>query len=259
MDTAEGAAEREASLREQLASFRPLLALSMVMTGSRDESEILSTATTAVPSVGGCRVEAVHVDDDWRSVGSVGRPAEAELLQAQLTALDRFGGAVTVQGAAWAWAYPLTSLDEIAGYLVVSGDSEPEAHHKFLLNVLAQQAGAALVNARLHARERASAARERAIADQLRAANLALEQAMAELAPAHCTSSPASLSPSRIATATSLPGLVLVGPTPTPSRLPRAGSRRAQREGRPRAREHRAHSGARAHAGHRRDRAAAAA
>jgi sugar diacid utilization regulator len=182
MDTAAGAAQREAALREQLASFRPLLALSMVMTGSRDESEILSTATTAVPSVGGCRVEAVHVDDDWRSVGSVGRPAKAELLQVQLAALDRFGGAVTVQGAAWAWAYPLTSLDEIAGYLVVSSDSEPEVHHRFLLNVLAQQAGAALVNARLYARERASAARERAIADQLRAANLALEQAMGELA-----------------------------------------------------------------------------
>ncbi|MDT7713827.1 MAG: hypothetical protein QOG46_2734 [Pseudonocardiales bacterium] len=181
MDAVEGAAER-AALREQLASFRPLLALSMVMTSSRDESEILSTAITAVPSVGGRRVEAVHLDDGWRSVGSVGRPAKAELLQAQLAALDRFGGAVTVQGAVWAWAYPLTSLDEVAGHLVVCGDSEPEAHHTFLLNVLAQQAGAALVNARLYARERASAARERAISDQLRAANLALEQAMAELA-----------------------------------------------------------------------------
>lgn len=136
---------------------------------------------TAVPSVGGCRAEGVHLDDDWRSVGSVGRPANAECLRAQLAALDRFGGALTVQGAAWAWAYPLTGLDEMAGHLVVSAENEPEPHHQFLLNVLAQQTGAALLNARLHARERASAARERAIADQLRAANLALERAMAEL------------------------------------------------------------------------------
>jgi sugar diacid utilization regulator len=180
----EDADEQEAtSLREQLASFRPLLALSMVMTGSADEPEILGIATTAIPSVGGdCRAEGVHLDDDWRSVGPVGRPANAEFLQTQLAALDRLGGALTVPGAGWAWAYPMTSLEEIAGHLVVSGDREPGPHHHFLLNVLAQQAGVALANARLHARERASTARERAIADQLRGTNLALEQAMAELA-----------------------------------------------------------------------------
>ncbi len=126
------------------------------MTSSRDESEILGIATTAVPSVGGCRTEGVHLDEDWRSVGPAGRPANTECLQAQLAALDRFGGALTVDGAAWAWAYPLTGLDEMAGHLVISGDNEPEPHHHFLLNVLAQQAGAALLNARLHARERGS-------------------------------------------------------------------------------------------------------
>jgi GGDEF-like domain len=78
--------------------------------------------------------------------------------------------------------YPLVSLDDMGGYLVVSLDTEPEPHYQFLLNVLVQQTGAALVNARLHARERASAERERAIADELRAANLALERAVTELA-----------------------------------------------------------------------------
>jgi hypothetical protein len=63
-----------------------------------------------------------------------------------------------------------------------SRDTEPEPHHQFLPDVLVQQAGVALVNARLHMRERASAERERAIADQLRAMNLALERAMTELA-----------------------------------------------------------------------------
>lgn len=98
-------------------------------------------------------------------------------------------GALDVDGAGWAWAYPLVNQADMAGHLVVSRDTEPEPHHQFLPNVLMQQAGVALVNARLHARERTStlreresAARERAIADDLRAANLTLEHMMAQLA-----------------------------------------------------------------------------
>ncbi len=45
----------------------PLLALSMVMTSSRDETEILHIATTAVPSLGGCRVGAVYLDGGWQA------------------------------------------------------------------------------------------------------------------------------------------------------------------------------------------------
>jgi sugar diacid utilization regulator len=183
------AADREAALREELASFRPLLALSMVMIGSRDETEILRIATTSVPSLGGCRTEAIHLDGEWQVVGPVDRPDNAAGLLTQLAALDPSGGAVDVDGAGWAWAYPLISLDDMAGHLVVRCDTEPEPHHQFLLNVLVQQTGAALVNTRLHAREEASAereresaARERATAEQLRAANLALEQAMTDLA-----------------------------------------------------------------------------
>ncbi len=55
-------AGHEAALRGQLASFRPLLALSMVMTGSRDDTEILRIATTAVPSLGG------HGDTPWSAL-----------------------------------------------------------------------------------------------------------------------------------------------------------------------------------------------
>ncbi len=182
-DITVGAAEQEAaSLREQLAALRPLLTLSMVMTGACDEAEILSMAATAVPSVGGCQLEGIYVNERWRSVGSVGCPADAECLEVQLASLDHLGGALTVGHAGWAWAHPLTGVAEVAGYLLVSCDREPEPHRQFLLGVLAQQAGVALANARLHARERASITRERKVAEQLRAANLALEQAMAELA-----------------------------------------------------------------------------
>jgi sugar diacid utilization regulator len=185
-----GAPEREAALREQLASFRPLLGLSMVMTRSRDEAEVLRITTTALPLLGGgCRPEAVYLDGDWRHVEAVGRPANAEALAAQLAALDRSGAAVEVPGAGWAWAYPLLIRDDEAGYLVVGRDTEPDDHLQFLLTVLTQQAGVALVNARLHAqawasaeRERQAAERARATADELRAANLALQQAMTSLA-----------------------------------------------------------------------------
>ena len=172
----------ETALQEQFASFGPLLAQSMVMTSSRDETEILRIATTAVLSLGGCRVEAVYLDGDWQVVGPVGHPANADVLAAQLRALDRSGGPLDLDGAGWAWAYPMVSLDEMVGHLVISRDAEPEPHHQFLLDVLVQQAGVALVNARLHTRERASVERERAIADQLRATNLVLERAMTELA-----------------------------------------------------------------------------
>ncbi|MGH3692636.1 MAG: PucR family transcriptional regulator [Pseudonocardiaceae bacterium] len=175
-------AGHEAALRDQLALFRPLLALSIVMTSSRDETEILSIATTAIPSLGGCRAEAMYLDGDWQVVGTVGRPANADGLRAQLATLDPTGGPLDLDSPRWAWAYPVVSLDDMAGHLVVSRDTEPEPHHQFLLNVLVQQTGAALVNARLHARERASAARERAIADELRSANLSLERAMTDLA-----------------------------------------------------------------------------
>jgi DNA-binding PucR family transcriptional regulator len=170
------------AMRDQLASFRPLLALSMVMTSSRDETEILRIATTAVTSLSAGRFEGIYFDDNWQGVGSASRPANAEVLHAQFAALDNSGGALDVERAGWAWAYPLISLDDLDGYLVVSFDAEPEPHRHFLLNVLAQQTGAALANARLHARERASAERERTIADELRSVNLSLEEAMTQVA-----------------------------------------------------------------------------
>ena len=179
-DAADDAVGR--ALRGQLASFRPLLAFSTAMISSQDDTEILRIATTAVSSLGGGRIEAVYFDGEWHGAVSAGRPADADALLAQFASLGRTAGPVHVEGALWAWAYPLFSLDELGGYLAVSLDAEPEPHYQFLLNVLAQQTGAALVNALLHARERASAQRDRAISDDLRSANLALEEAMTQLA-----------------------------------------------------------------------------
>ena len=59
--------------------------------------------------------------------------------------------------------------DGPTGYLVVGFTSQPAPDEQFLLQVLGQQAGAALANARLHRREQARA---------LQAANLALWRSM---------------------------------------------------------------------------------
>ncbi|KWX01058.1 CdaR family transcriptional regulator [Carbonactinospora thermoautotrophica] len=163
-------------LRDQLSSLRGLLMLSMLMTASGDERQILHLATTSVPSFGHCHVEGVYlVDGQWQE--TVPSPTRAEVraaLEAQLKTLGRTGGQVTIPGEAWGWALPLRSLAGDLGYLVVAADDEPPPAEQFLLQALAQQAGVALANARLHAKERATA-------EELRAANAALAETVRAL------------------------------------------------------------------------------
>jgi sugar diacid utilization regulator len=158
---------------QQLSDFRGLLGLSMLMISTADVDDILSGATTAVPSFGGGRPVGVYFDGGWRRVGSAPVPPNAGRLAGQLAAMGTAGGPLELSGAAWSWAYPLAGLSGLAGYVIVSADSEPGIHHRFLLGVLFRQAGAAVENALLGTRLRASA-------DELGTANAALEQSVAE-------------------------------------------------------------------------------
>src|SRR5258708_25589875 len=47
-------------LREQISNLHSLFVLSMMMTESRDEDEILSLAVTSVSSLGPCRTEGAY-------------------------------------------------------------------------------------------------------------------------------------------------------------------------------------------------------
>src|SRR5207248_7980153 len=47
-------------LREQISNLHSLFVLSMMMTESRDEDEILSLAVTSVASLGPCRVDGAY-------------------------------------------------------------------------------------------------------------------------------------------------------------------------------------------------------
>jgi sugar diacid utilization regulator len=88
-----------------------------------------------------------------------------DALTTRLDLLDSFGGDVSDDGS-WAWAFPLSSLGGHLGYLVVEAAVEPPDQERFLLRVLAQEAGVALSHARSFGRQ-AEDARSLAITNAL--------------------------------------------------------------------------------------------
>lgn len=166
----------DVSLRDQLSSLQGLLALSMLMTESGEESRILELAATSVPSLGRGNLEGIFLfDGGWRATSGPCAHAEVRAdVERQFAYMTHAGGPVVVLGGAWGWAFPLRSLEGHFGYMVIGAGQEPPAAEQFLLRVLVQQAGIALANARLHARHRATAA-------ELRSANEALEATVAAL------------------------------------------------------------------------------
>lgn len=166
----------DSGAREQLSDLQSLLVLSMVMMESGDEGRLLDLATTSVASLGPFQLNGVHlIGEGWRTTGGAcaSSPVRADV-EAQLPVISAAGGAVSIPGHEWGWAFALRSLDGHFGYLVVSADARPSDSRVFLLRVLAQQTAIALANQRLHARQRASA-------EELRAANATLGRAIEAL------------------------------------------------------------------------------
>lgn len=166
----------ETLLRDQLSNLRGLLVLSMVMTDSGDERQILHLAATSVPSFGPCHAAGVYLTDGgWQTAlpGDHGADIRSSV-EPQLTVLGRSGGPVTIDHHVWAWALPLRGHGGHAGYLIVAADEEPSSDEQFLLQALTQQTGVALANARLHAKERATA-------EDLQAANTRLAETVRAL------------------------------------------------------------------------------
>ncbi len=153
----------------QLSSLRRLLVLSLRLTQQDDQNRILQLVANAAESFVPCQTLGILVDRKWQDIGRRGHDLQpGEVARA---ARSVGGGRITPADVAWAWAYPIPVGRGWAGWLVVGADSEPAENDQFLLRSLARHAGAALANARLHARERAEAA-------GLRAANLALRRSM---------------------------------------------------------------------------------
>lgn len=163
----------EAALRDQLSSLLSLLVLSIRMTESRAERQILELATTSGPSLVECRMHGAFLQSSgWLLTSGPLTADEVRAgLEAQFAVLSDAGGAVSIRDDGWSWAFPLRSLAGHLGHLVVGADEEPSSLDQFLLRVLAQQVGIALANARLHDRERATSA-------ELRAANARLAESV---------------------------------------------------------------------------------
>lgn len=162
--------------RDQVSCMRSLLALSMAMAESDDQDHIIHLAMTSIPSLGRCRFHGAYLNGTgWQRVrGGPGESDAQDDLEAQFAVLNAAGGPVAVLGEPWAWAYPLRSLNDHLGYLIVGAAAEPPSGEQFLLRVLAQQTGIAIANARRRTRQRANAGR-------LRVANSALAQTVAAL------------------------------------------------------------------------------
>jgi sugar diacid utilization regulator len=155
--------------REPLSAHRSLLGLSMQLTQQDDPGRIVQLVANAGDSLGPCRAEGIFLDGEWQIVRFRGQPPSAADLAGALRSDD--GAPVRLSDVPWAWAYPMPMPHGQSGCLVVSAAEQPTENDRFLLQVLAQQAGVALANARLHVRERAQAA-------ELLAANRALHRSV---------------------------------------------------------------------------------
>jgi sugar diacid utilization regulator len=161
------------SLRGQLTNLRALLVLSILMTESADDEQIIRLAVSSASSMGSWRVAGFAVGNVWRT-GAQGSGPVPPGLRSQLRGLPETGGPVTASGAAWAWAYPLRSIAGPIGYMIACASGQPTAEQQFLAQVVAQQTGVAVSNAQLHTRERATAM-------ELARTNAALEATVATL------------------------------------------------------------------------------
>jgi sugar diacid utilization regulator len=167
-------------LRTQLSNLQGLLVLAMLMTESGDERQILRLASSSVGGLARCRPEGIYLTDQgWRwTAGPRRHETGRQAVERQLADLGPLGGVVQVPGRTWGWAYPLRSPAGGLGFLVVSAEEAPIPAEQFLLRVMAQQAGMALANARLHAQERATAEELAKVNDTLGATVHALRRSM---------------------------------------------------------------------------------
>jgi hypothetical protein len=160
-------------LRAQLTNLRALLVLSILMTESADDEQILRLAVSAASSLGAWRIAGFAVGDRWQTDAD-GTGSIPPQLNDQLHMLPETGGKVTTRDGAWAWAYPLRSIAGPIGHMIACAGCQPTGEEQFLAQVVAQQTGVAVSNARLHARERA-------IAEELAQTNAALQETVATL------------------------------------------------------------------------------
>ena len=139
--------------RDRCSALSNLLALSA---GADDHASIARTVACAVEAIGRCRAEGILLDGRWQDLGTRHREPDHDGLRRIVLSAD--SRRVELTGVPWAWAYPMPDPGLAAGCLVVGAAREPAADEVLLLQILAQQATAALAAARLRGREEQQAA-----------------------------------------------------------------------------------------------------
>src|ERR1700749_2810699 len=110
MATPPARTREEAGLREGLGEFRALLVISLLMTESVNEEQILELAASSAPGLGAWRIEGYGFSDgQWRP-GTGHTAAAPRGLTGQLARLGSAGGPVDLPGRPWAQAYPLRGI-----------------------------------------------------------------------------------------------------------------------------------------------------
>src|SRR2546427_150536 len=88
----------EANLRERLGEFRALLVISLLMTESVSEDQILELAASSAPGLGPWRIEGYGFTDGQWHPGTDHTAAAGSDLSGQLAALGSRGGKVELPG-----------------------------------------------------------------------------------------------------------------------------------------------------------------
>lgn len=136
--------------RDTLSRLRSLMILAQLMMESSSEEQIIQLAVGAARSLAPCTRAHAELDEDLVPTGDVTIPRFGVLDVAS-------PGTHTADGAR-TWAYPLHSGHGHVGWLMADCDPEPDENEHFLLRSLAQHAGVAIVNRRLHEQEQAATA-----------------------------------------------------------------------------------------------------
>src|SRR6266702_6761786 len=110
----------DAGLRERLSELRALLVISLLMTESVSEDQILELAASSAPGLGTWRIEGYSfTGGQWRPGGDHANSVPSDLTR-QLAAFGSGGGKVELPGRGWAWAYPLRGVGGLLGHMVAS-------------------------------------------------------------------------------------------------------------------------------------------
>src|SRR5258707_15522285 len=100
------AAATDPGLRERLGEFRALLVISLLMTESVDEDQILELAASSAPGLGPWRIDGYgFTNGSWRPGIDHGTPIPSDLA-GQPVSLGDGPGIVELPGRGGAWAFP---------------------------------------------------------------------------------------------------------------------------------------------------------